>query len=276
MKELGKSAEREVAIRHWMRRQSQLVERERAARRELERVVESRARLIRGFSHDVKNPLGAADGFLSLLEDGILGGLDERQLESIGRVRRSLHTALELINDLVEIARAEAGQLEVRDEEVDLRDVAREMTEEYRAQAEAKGLQLRCECPTEFPPTRSDTARIRQILGNLVSNAVKYTEEGDVSVGVGLRSGAGTPGPGEWAVVEVSDTGPGIPQDKQHLLFREFSRLEPGATQGAGLGLAISHSIAQALGGSISVQSGPRGGSTFTLWIPLVARPGEK
>lgn len=269
MKELAKSAEREVAIRHWMRRQSRLIDDERDARQELELVMESRAGLIRGFSHDVRNPLGAADGFLALLADGILGEMAENQREVIGRVRRSIGTALALINDLIEIARAETGELEIHAEPLDLRELAREMSEEYRAQAESKGLHLQCECPAEFPTVRSDGARIRQILGNLISNAIKYTDGDQVSVGVGIRS----PGPSadhrDWAAVDVADLGPGIPEEKRHLLFKEFSRLDPAASDGAGLGLAISDLIARALGGQISVRSELGQGSTFTLWIPL-------
>ena len=269
MKELAKSAEREVAIRHWMRRQNQLMERERVAREELERVMKSRARLIRGFSHDVKNPLGAADGFLALLEDEIMGPVSPKQKEGIGRIRRSVGTALDLINELVEIARAEAGQLDIRQEPVDVREVAREMTGEYHAQAESKGLDLRCTYPDEFPLIPSDATRIRQILGNLVSNAVKYTPAGGITVAVALRSGDEAPTRGEWVAVDVTDTGPGIPLEKRHLLFREFSRLDPDAAHGAGLGLAISNSIAQALGGGLSVSGEVGRGSTFTLWLPF-------
>jgi signal transduction histidine kinase len=244
-------------------------------REELEQVMESRARLIRGFSHDVKNPLGAADGFLALLEDGILGELTEKQRATVGRVRRSIGTALGLINDLVEIARAEAGQLEIRQDPLDVREVVREMAEEYRAQAEAKGLRIRSERPEVCPVIRSDSTRVRQILGNLISNAVKYTREGHVVVSVATRSQGSGSHEGGWVVLEVSDTGPGIPEEKRHLLFREFSRLDPEAGHGAGLGLAISRRIAEALGGSISVESEVGRGSTFALWLPLAGGPVE-
>jgi len=271
MKEMAKSAEREVAIRHWMRRQNRVMDRERGAREELERVMESRARLMRGFSHDVKNPLGAADGFLALLQDDILGSMSPSQKETIGKVRRSIGSALGLIDDLVEIARAEAGQLEIKRELVDMRALVREMTEEYRAQAEAKGLELHCTGPETLAAIPSDARRIHQVLGNLVSNAVKFTREGQVTVSVELRSRDGTRGQDEWVAVDVSDTGPGIPEEKRHLLFREFSRLDPETTDGAGLGLAISARITKALGGHISVASGGDHGrgSTFSLWLPL-------
>jgi two-component system, NarL family, sensor histidine kinase BarA len=238
-------------------------------REELERITESRARLMRGFSHDVKNPLGAADGYAQLLEEGILDPLTPRQHESVGRIRRSIRSGLRLIDDLLELARAEAGQIEIRHVPTDVREAVREMTEEYRAQAEAKGLRMEVNLPEEFPVVDSDAERVRQILGNLISNAVKYTTEGAVTVQVGTREDERAPGAGRWIAVDVSDTGPGIPRDKQHLLFQEFVRIQPGSAHGAGIGLAIGRRVACALGGDITLVSDAGEGSTFTLWLPL-------
>jgi signal transduction histidine kinase len=196
-------------------------------REQLESVIESRARLIRGFSHDLKTPLGAADGFLDLIESGLI--TDPRKIEvSITRTRRAIRASLELIEELTELARVEAGHIEVDAEPVDVREVAREMVEEYRAQATAKGIEIDCELPYEFPVIASDTTRIRQIVGNLISNAIKYTAEGRVDVTVRVRSRGAPTGPGEWVAVDVSDTGIGIPAEKRHLLFREFSRIQRG------------------------------------------------
>lgn len=242
-------------------------------REELQRVMESRTRLMRGFSHDVKNPLGAADGQLQLLAEGIAGRLKDNQREGIDRARRSIRSALGLIEDLLEFARAEAGQMDVEWSIVDVRDAVREIAEEYRAQAEAAGLAMEIDLPDELPLTESDASRVRQILGNLLSNAVKYTEEGGIKVSISLRSDADTPGSGRWTAVEVADTGPGIPRDKQKLLFQEFARFSAGQRAGAGVGLAISQRIARALGGSITFSETPGGGSTFVLWLPL-ERPG--
>jgi hypothetical protein len=248
-------------------RKIHLLEDSEKRREELERVTESRARLIRGFSHDLKNPLGAADGHAQLLQDEVLGALAKRQAESVGRIRASIRSALELINDLVELARAEAGQLELEPRPTDVREVARELAEDYRAQAEGAGLRLDTTLPDEFPVIRSDPTRVRQVLGNLISNAIKYNRpEGSITVRAAVRSRRGA---GEFAVVEVADTGIGIAEDKLRLLFEEFSRLAPAAAHGAGLGLAISQKIARALGGEITVRSAPGAGSTFTLWLPV-------
>ncbi|HET7321325.1 MAG TPA: HAMP domain-containing sensor histidine kinase [Longimicrobiaceae bacterium] len=236
----------------------------------LERLSKSRTRLMRGFSHDLKNPLGAADGYAQLLEEGILGEMAPKQKESVQRIRRSIHTCLRLIQDLLELARAEAGQLEVERIPTDVAAVAREVAEDFRAQATGRGLALQDDIRD---PLRTDTdpMRVRQVLANLVSNAVKYTAEGTVSV-TG-ESGAGSaPIAGDWLCVRVTDTGPGIPADKQEQIFQEFTRLDSSEKDGAGVGLAISRKIAQLLGGEITVESEVGRGSTFTFWLP---RTGE-
>jgi PAS domain S-box-containing protein len=263
------TAEREAAAER-----ERLLEAERDARaeaerrrEELERVTESRARLMRGFTHDVKNPLGAADGYAQLLEDGILGEMTPKQRESIGRIRRSIETSLNLIHDLLELARAEAGQLEIETVPIDVAALAREAVEDFRAQAAAAGLGL--EVHADGPlRTETDPARVRQVLSNLLSNAVKYTPEGGITVEAGVNARAGAPGDGRCIAIRVSDTGPGIPAEKRETIFQEFTRLDPDAQHGAGVGLAISRRIARQLGGDITVESKGGRGSTFTFWIP--------
>jgi signal transduction histidine kinase len=255
-------------------RRVHLMEEAQQRRADLERATEGRVRLLRGFSHDVKNPLGAADGHAALLEMGVLGELAPKQMESVGRIRASIGSALELIGDLLELARAEAGQIEVNRTPVDVRDVARDLAAEYQAQAAARGLALGVELPPELPLVATDPARARQVLGNLISNAVKYTPQGRITVRVALRehdgngNGAGPPRRGRWVGVAVADTGPGIPRDRQAEVFREFGRLSPSSARGHGLGLAISQRIAAALGGAITIDSETGQGSTFTLWLP--------
>jgi PAS domain S-box-containing protein len=238
-------------------------------REELERVTESRTRLMRGFSHDVKNPLGAADGYAQLLEEGIMGELSDRQQDSIARIRRSIRTALRLIHDLLELARAEAGQLEIECVATDVTQTAREVAEDFRAQATAAGLAIHVHAPDALHAD-TDPTRLRQILANLLSNAVKYAPQGQVTVDAEARSDGG-PRPGGWIAVRVADTGPGIPEDKRQAIFQEFTRLDPKAQQGAGVGLAISRRIACLMGGDLTVESETGRGSTFTLWLPPAA-----
>lgn len=236
-------------------------------REELERVTESRARLMRGFTHDVKNPLGAANGYLQLLTDGIMGPLSAEQTRSLRRASGSIEAALGLVEDLLELARAESGNLEVSLAPTDICALVRDVAEEYRAQAEGKGLALALEVPDHLAPlVTTDGRRVRQVLGNLISNAVKYTREGEVTVRI-ERTGVGQGR--EVVAVAVADTGPGIPPGQRHLLFEEFARLDPAAEKGAGVGLAISRRIMEALGGEITVESEVGRGSMFTLRLPV-------
>jgi len=239
-------------------------------REELERITESRARLMRGFSHDVKNPLGAADGYLQLLEAGIMGELSDAQKESIAKARRSIGTALGLIQDLLAIARAETGDIEISPAPTDVHAVVVDAADTYRAQAEARGLSLTIETPAEIPPIRSDAGRIRQVLGNLLSNAVKYTDAGRITVRSTVRENGDAPGPGRWVAIDVADTGPGIPESQLATIFSEFGRAgQAGEKHGTGIGLAMAMRIARALDGTITVRSQVGRGSTFTLWLPF-------
>ena len=245
-----------------------LIEEAREGRRELERVMRSRQRLIRGFSHDVKNPLGAADGYAELLSLGLYGDLSEEQKSSIARMRRSIGGALSLIDELHDLSRVETGNLALRRDPVDLAELARSSGEEYRGAAMANGLALNVEVAHDTPTIQSDGARIRQIVGNLLSNAIKYTRTGSVSLRVSMHRSLTTDPAGDWVCFDVIDTGIGIPADKREMIFEEFSRLNAQDKPGAGLGLAISERLARALGGQIVVQSEVGHGSTFTLRIP--------
>jgi PAS domain S-box-containing protein len=236
--------------------------------REVEQVMESRSRLMRGFTHDLKNPLGAADGHAALLEDGFLGELTEKQLASITRIRTSIRNAVNLIDDLVELARAESGQVVLKAQPVDVREIVRELVEQYRPAAQQAGLNITGTLNAVEIVT-SDSDRVRQVLGNLLSNAVKYTKEGgSVEVSTSQRRTQDGPDGRECVVIDVADTGLGIPEDKLDALFTEFARIDPMVKPGAGLGLAISRRIARLLGGDVTVQTARGKGSTFTLWLP--------
>jgi len=238
-------------------------------RRALERVIQSRSRLMRGFSHDVKNPIGAADGFADLLSMGVYGALTPQQQDSIDRLRRCIHTALALIDDLHELARAETGHLPLKPGPLDPVTLAQSLGEEYQAAAQARGLSLSVEVECPDVMIEADGARVRQIIANLLSNAIKYTEHGSITLRI--REQAADPSGDEsgWVTMDVIDSGVGIPADKQDFIFEEFSRLDADHTSGAGLGLAISQQLADSLGGRVSVVSEPGRGSTFTLWLPL-------
>ncbi|HEX6965764.1 MAG TPA: HAMP domain-containing sensor histidine kinase [Gemmatimonadaceae bacterium] len=240
-----------------------------ARRREVEEVMARKAVFTRGLSHDLKNPLGAIEGHAELLEDGLRGELTEPQRESVQRIRALVHSLLALIDDVLEISRAESGQLPIARAPTDVPHVVAETVEAHRAAATAAGLRLELEPLPALPPVATDGGRVRQILGNLLSNAVKYTPRGGcVEVRAATRRAAHAHGE-EWVTVDVRDTGPGIPPDKREQIFQEFTRLNPAASDGAGVGLAIARQLARLLGGDITVSSEDGRGSTFTLWLPL-------
>jgi signal transduction histidine kinase len=257
----------------WLAQRVRVYGREAEERRvQLERATESRARLMRGVSHDLKNPLGVIDGHASLLEDGIKGPLNPGQQESVVRIRRSVRALLGLITDLLELSRAEAGHLTLKPRPTNLADVVRDAADDHRDAAASAGHELLTEIGEPLPTIQTDPDRVRQILGNLLSNAVKYTPSGgQIVVRVEERPANGRLSASRCAAIDVVDSGPGIPTEKLDEIFEEFSRLETGTTPGTGLGLTIARRISRLLGGDISADSQLGRGATFTLWLPVDA-----
>lgn len=240
-------------------------------RYEIEQVMDTKARMTRGLSHDLKNPLGAADGYAQLLEMGVLGELTDEQRGSVTRIRRAVGSVLALVNDILDLAAADSGELRIASEPADLTALVLEVTEEYQAAVQAAGLALVTDACADAVTTETDPVRVRQILGNLLSNAVKYTPAGGQVV---VRVTAECEPPAATvacARVEVSDTGPGIPPDMREHVFAEFTRLHGGSTPGAGVGLTISRRLARLLGGDLRVEDADGGGACFVLTLPLRA-----
>jgi signal transduction histidine kinase len=238
------------------------------ARLSLEQALESKARLMRGISHDLKNPLSAIEGHAALLEEGIVGELGERQRHSVRRIRSGVRSLLVLIGDLLELSRAEVGELRITSQPVDVREVVREAVDEYQAEARVARHTISITALNELPLVETDANRVRQILGNLLSNAIKYTPPGGcIEVRAELRRMDGASGSPQRLAIDVSDSGPGIPPDKLGLLFDEFARFDDTGKPGTGLGLAIARRVAQLLNGDITVTSDVGRGSCFTLWL---------
>ena len=237
--------------------------------------TEARARLIRGVTHDVKNPLGAADGFAQLLEMELQGALSPEQAGLVAGIRRGIGGALAIITDLLDVSQAESGMLSIHRAPLDLNQVVAEAVDDHRGAAEAAGHVIAFdEARSAAHPRdalRSDPVRIRQVLGNLLTNAIKYTPApGRIAVWTESASGGDPSRPGEWLAVHVADSGPGIPLAEREDVFREYHRLEPrSGSTGHGLGLAISRRIARLLSGELSVAGGRDEGATFSLWLPV-------
>lgn len=233
---------------------------------ETARAVEAKARLIRGVTHDVKNPLGAADGYAELLEMGVRGALSPEQARMVVGIRRSIESGLRIISDMLELAGAESESLPIHPSVFPLDSLLRDCADDYRGAASAAGHRLELTLPTEPVMVRADPARVKQILGNLLSNAVKYTPEGG-TIRLDLECGE-TGAAADIVLVHVRDDGRGIPPEYQERIFDEFERLPGSGAGGHGLGLAIARRIARLLGGDLYVRSDGERGSTFTLILP--------
>ena len=239
-----------------------------AQRLRLEQEVTRRARLIRGISHDLKNPLGVADSHAEFLEMGMMGELSPEQGSSVGAIRRSVRNAVRLIDDLLHLARAERGEVPLRPRDLDFNELAEQLARDMASRAAARGVRLSHADPGWPVPGRADPHRVREILENLLTNAIRYTQPGG-EVTLRVRTDERTPSPGK-VLLEVSDTGPGIAPADRERIFQEFERASDNE-EGTGLGLAISREMARLMGGDIVVESRVGHGSTFTLVLPRVA-----
>ena len=236
---------------------------------EREQLLESKAQMVRGMAHDVKNPLGAIQGFALLLESEIKGPLNPDQKESARRIHQLVDSAVGTINTFLDLAKMEAGKLELHIEPVPIAELVRQIGEDYRAGFEAKGLDFKLLIGSSVPRIFTDPERVVQVLGNLLTNARKYTPApGRVEMTVKSEprpSESAEPGVG----IHVTDSGPGIDPDQRDAAFTEFARLTNNSGNGgAGLGLAMGRRMARLLGGEIKLRSRVGVGSEFILWLP--------
>lgn len=236
---------------------------------ETARVGEARQRLVRGITHDVKNPLGAARGYAELLNLGIKGPLNSDQEKLVHGVERSIDGALAIISDLLDLARADSGGISVHRISIDINEIARQAVDDHRAAAETVGHEIGARCAAGRLDCYTDPVRVRQVLDNLLSNAIKYTvPPGKITVYTDAEA-VDAPFEARAIAIRVSDNGPGIPADQREQIFDEFTRVDDNTTlKGHGLGLAIARRIARLLGGELGLSPSDEPGSTFVLWLP--------
>lgn len=234
---------------------------------QLERANRLKSEFLASVSHELRTPMNAIIGYTKLMLDGLDGDLTEQQTADLERVVQAADNLLGLINGLLDLAKIEAGKMELNVEEVDLPVVIDDVIELIRPSADAKSLSLRAEVVGTLPTAWADRARIRQVLVNLMANAVKFTEHGGVTIRASVVDG--------WITLAVTDTGVGIPPEAQTYIFDEFRQVDASTTRrygGTGLGLAISKRLIALHGGRIWVDSSVGVGSSFLFTLPVRVR----
>jgi CheY-like chemotaxis protein len=225
----------------------------------------------------MRTPINAVLGYADLLDLELQGPMSAGQREYVDRIRTTGRGLLDLVNDVLDLTRAEFGHLEVALDAVDPLPVTEEVAALLEGQAQQKGLVLALAAPDgAVPAVRADRRRLRQVLLNLVANGLKFTERGAVTLRVHVDPGV-PDGRSPGVRFEVVDTGIGIAPEQLPFVFDEFFQADPKLTRrhgGAGLGLAISRRLARLMGGDLAAESVPGRGSRFTLWLAAAERAG--
>ena len=240
--------------------------------RESQDATSAKDRALRTLAHDIRTPLVAIEGYCENLEAEIYGPVNDRQRETLGRVRMSGRHLLSLLENVMDMARIDAGVVRVGAEPVRLADVAREAVHMLLPAAGARMQKLTLGA-TSGAVVTADEARMRQVLVNLVGNAVKFTPQ-DGAITVTVNTAGDDADGASWGEVRVSDTGPGIAETERAAIFEPYYRSEGTATApGVGLGLAISHALVTQMKGELAVESRVGAGTTFIVRLPLALAP---
>jgi signal transduction histidine kinase len=293
-----------VAVLHERRLSRRMAERSIELERlsdELLRANRAKSEFLATVSHELRTPLNAIVGFVDLMRDGVYGELSPRQAAPVERIEASATHLRHLVDQILDLAKITAGRLEVYTEPVDLRPFMLDIAADIEPLINEKGLALTVGVGAALPRLRTDPTHLRQILVNLLGNAIKYTPRGGIDLRARMVAprdvpatlhrptpvvaritdspvaGAGSiPGEAAWLAIQVRDTGIGIAEPNRQRIFDEFEQIDAGprtdaASRGTGLGLSISRRLARLLGGDITLESEIHQGSVFTVWLPVDA-----
>ena len=279
-----------LLLQHERKQARKLVERSRELERlsmELLRASRMKNEFLANVSHELRTPLNAIVGFVDLLRQGVYGDLAPRQVKPVERIEASANHLRHLVDQILDLAKIAAGRLDIHTEVLDVRPFILDVASEVESLVSEKSLTLSLTMGAALPRIRTDPTHLRQILVNLIGNAVKYTDRGTITVrtrmvprldalALGMPSDLSGLDEHEemWLLVQVTDQGIGIAPADQERIFEEFEQVGAGPradspSRGTGLGLAISRRLARLLGGDISLVSEVGQGSTFCLWLPI-------
>lgn len=257
---------------------------------ELYRANRAKSEFLANVSHELRTPLAAIVGFVDLLREGAYGELTPRQIGPVERIESSANHLRELVEQVLDLAKMAAGRLEVHTELIKLRPFVIDVASEVEPLVNEKKLAFSIAVPATLPRIATDSTHLRQILVNLLGNAIKFTADGSIAVRASLVPDGELPAfasaenpaangrpllatGGPWVALQVTDSGTGIAAKDLERIFEEFEQVNAGPRgdsmrRGTGLGLAISRRLARLLDGDITVESAEGRGSVFTVWLP--------
>ncbi len=238
--------------------------------RQIEIASQHKSQFLANMSHELRTPLNAILGYTELMLDGLYGDVGEKSRTVLERVQSNGKHLLGLINDVLDLAKIEAGQFTLAVDDYVMEHVVRAVVDATESLARTKGLTLCATVAQNLPPGIGDERRLTQVLLNIVGNAIKFTDSGGVTVDARAQNG--------FFTLSVTDTGPGIALEEQARIFEEFQQVDNSSTRqkgGSGLGLAISRRIVEMHGGTIALESAPGHGATFRIHLPVAAMARE-
>jgi signal transduction histidine kinase len=245
---------------------TQFIRREKTLRQEEELRDRGRKEVLNIVSHEFRTPLNVISGYAQAIQEKTWGDVTPGQDEALGKILRQSDNLMDIVNAVLDITRIETGELALEREELPLSDYLSEVSQKYVPLQ--KSVALQWEIPNSLPKVNADKLKLTIILQNLINNALKFTEKGNVSVTARVSRSK------HFVEIEVKDTGMGIPKEAHALIFEKFQQADPSSTRiygGIGLGLYIVKVFTDLLGGTISLESEPEKGSTFTLSLPAVS-----